>query len=210
MEQGTFRSRPADIILINGQGEELDVISLKIGGKKETYRWVDYNILPDTPVNFQLTYPRTSYARQLVMKINDDTYRIDRLPILLYKFILMKKLSILLLTYITVPDSAFAQHKVIEESGKKPAWVYGAQSGYVIGMATAGNVEEARDMAMNSIREQITESVAVHITSVSQDMVREIISGNKTQFDEEYQRMTKTQTGKRDYLKGISPGRIES
>jgi hypothetical protein len=82
MEQGAFRSRPADLILINGQGEELDVISLKIGGRKETYRWVDYNILPDTPVNFQLTYPRTSFARQLVMKINDNTYRIDRLPIL--------------------------------------------------------------------------------------------------------------------------------
>lgn len=116
---------------------------------------------------------------------------------------------ILLFFVVFIPFCLSGQHKVIDESGKKPGWVYGAQSGYVIGMATAGNVEEARDKAMNSVREQITESVAVHVTSVSKDMVREIMSGNSSQLSSEYERMTQTQTGKRDYLKGISPSRID-
>lgn len=118
-----------------------------------------------------------------------------------------KYLSVLILL---LPSLLMAQYKVVDESGKKPKWVAGMQSGYVIGLGTAGSMEEARDKAMNNVREQITESVAIHVSSVSKDMVREIMMGNKSNISSEYERLTATQTGKRDYLKGIAPSRIDA
>lgn len=80
-EQEVFKSRPSHITLINSQGEELKMITLSVGSKTESYLPINYTILTDTPVAMQCTFPRTSYVRQLVLKINDNTYRLDRLPI---------------------------------------------------------------------------------------------------------------------------------
>lgn len=120
----------------------------------------------------------------------------------------MKKITLILVLGV-LPMLIFAQKKVTEQSGKKPDWVYSTQSGYVIGLGSGSTIEDARDKAMNNVREQITESVAVHVSSVSQDLVREIMMDNKSEISSEYERLTSTQTGKRDYLKGISPSRID-
>jgi hypothetical protein len=72
---------PDFIKLINGQGEEIKMKSLRIGNRKENYSRIIYTILPDTPVEMECIYPKNDYVRQLVMKINDNIYRLDRLPL---------------------------------------------------------------------------------------------------------------------------------
>lgn len=114
-------------------------------------------------------------------------------------------LSVLLFSFA----DTFGQMKVVESSGKKPDWVGSLQSGFVIGTATAPTQKEAQQLAMASVRKQIVESVAVQISSVSKSLVQELMEGKESKMSSSYQRMTSTQTGKRDFLKGISPSRIE-
>jgi hypothetical protein len=75
------KTDPDFIKLINGQGEEIKMQSLRIGNRTETYRHITYTILPDTPVEMECIFPNNQYIRQLVMKINDNIYRLDRLPL---------------------------------------------------------------------------------------------------------------------------------
>lgn len=76
-----IKTDPDFIKLINGQGEEIKMKSLRIGNRKESYSRIIYTILPDTPVEMECIYPKNEYVRQLVMKINDNIYRLDRLPL---------------------------------------------------------------------------------------------------------------------------------
>lgn len=67
--------------LINGNGEEFKPQSVSIGNKMEKYINIHYTILPDTPTVMRCVFPVVSYARQWVVTANDNTYKIDRLPL---------------------------------------------------------------------------------------------------------------------------------
>ncbi|MBU2650753.1 MAG: hypothetical protein KKA81_07450 [Bacteroidetes bacterium] len=102
-----------------------------------------------------------------------------------------------------------AQFKVTESSGKKPDWTGGLEKNYIIGIGNGPGIDVARDKAMLDVKNQIVTSVADYISS-STDFYTKEISANK--FSELYQSYTneiKSQSGKRDYLQGISASRIE-
>lgn len=72
---------PRIVKVINDQGEEIEMEALTIGNKESTWSNIEYSILPGTPVTMKCVYPRISYVRQLVMQVNKNTYRLDRLPL---------------------------------------------------------------------------------------------------------------------------------
>lgn len=114
-----------------------------------------------------------------------------------------------ILAFLVFSLPTHAQYKVVEESGKQPAWVSGVKGGFIIGLGTDMEMEKARDKAMNNVREQITESVAVHVSSIAEDVVKEVMAGDESSYLSSFERNTQTETAKRDYLKGISPSRID-
>ncbi len=122
---------------------------------------------------------------------------------------MMKIIFSFLLVFFVIASPSYAQYKVVEESGKRPAWVSGLQGGFVIGLGTDMEMDKARDKAMNNVREQITESVAVHVSSIAEDAVKEVMAGDESWFSSSFERNTQTETAQHDYLKGISPSRID-
>lgn len=114
-----------------------------------------------------------------------------------------------LLVFLVLAFPSYAQYKVVEESGKRPDWVSGLQGGFVIGLGSDMEMDKARDKAMNNVREQITESVAVHVSSIAEDAVKEVMAGDESWYSSSFERNTQTETAQRDYLKGISPSRID-
>lgn len=73
---------PRYMKLINGKGEEFKPQSVSIGNKKEKYININYTILPDTPTAMRCVFPVVSYARQWIITANDNTYKIDRIPLI--------------------------------------------------------------------------------------------------------------------------------
>lgn len=114
-----------------------------------------------------------------------------------------------ILAFLVFSMPISAQYKVIDGSGKQPAWVSGVKGGFIIGLGSDMDMEKARDKAMNNVREQITESVAVHVSSIAEDVVKEVMAGDESSYISSFERNTQTETAKRDYLKGISPSRID-
>ncbi len=119
-------------------------------------------------------------------------------------------IPLLLLTcMMTLPLQA--QVRKLDDSGKKPQWAENAmEKGFIIGMSQGGNLKEAKEQAMLDVREQITEAVAVHVQSVSTNMIREMVHNQKSDLSSAFTQETTTQTAKRDYLAGISPSKAEA
>jgi hypothetical protein len=117
--------------------------------------------------------------------------------------------TILSLALLLLPFVMMAQTKVVDASGKKPEWVSSMSTGYIIGRGSGPDMKTAQEKAMNDVRRQITESVAVHVKSLSQSMVNQLMMEEKTELTSEFNRVTSTRTGKRDFLKGISPSRVD-
>ena len=117
------------------------------------------------------------------------------------------RLTMIILTLL--PLLVYPQFKQLEKSGKKPGWVNELREGYIIGHGRGQTLDIAKDQAMLDVRRQISEAVAIHVKSVSESLVRELILNEKTSMASEFEEMTQTQTGKRDYLMGISASRVE-
>ncbi|MGM0565361.1 MAG: hypothetical protein ACQESX_01275 [Bacteroidota bacterium] len=81
-EEQLIKTGPRLMKLINGEGEEFKPQSVSIGNKKEKYININYTILPETPTVMRCVFPVVSYARQWVVTANDNTYKIDRLPLI--------------------------------------------------------------------------------------------------------------------------------
>ncbi len=81
-EEQSIKTGPRLMKMINGKGEELKPESVTIGNKKQKYSNIEYTILPDTPTDMKCVFPVSSYARQWAITANDNTYKIDRLPLI--------------------------------------------------------------------------------------------------------------------------------
>lgn len=120
----------------------------------------------------------------------------------------MKKLILnILLASLFV--AGYSQSKVVEESGKKPSWVNAMRDGYVIGSGTASDVESAKEEAFLKVKSQINAAVAENINTTTQLYNEEVTADNLSSLYEKFSSMTTTQTGKRDFLHGVSPSKVE-
>ena len=115
----------------------------------------------------------------------------------------------LLFLVIAMPHAA-AQEKILEKSGKKPQWVNSVEKGYIIEMGKGLTADEARDKAMERVRESIIRSVAEQITATSAQSTVETRTGNKYQVSGDYASAILTRTAKMPFVKGISASRAEA
>ena len=103
-----------------------------------------------------------------------------------------------------------AQVRKLDDSGRKPDWAENAmEKGYIIGMSQGSTLQEAKDKAMLDVREQVTEAVAVHVKSVSRNMIREVVHNEQSDLTSSFSEETTSQTARRDYLAGVSPSKAE-
>lgn len=111
---------------------------------------------------------------------------------------------------LCVPFSNFAQIKKLDDSGRQPDWAENTLAqGYIIGVSSAPNLEKARDKAILDVKKQITEAIAVQLTTVSSSMINELIVNEESSISSNYQRETQSQSAKRDFLMGISASKVD-
>jgi len=115
----------------------------------------------------------------------------------------------LLLLMITASPCLMAQEKVMEKSGKKPAWVNTVEKGYIIEMGKGLTADEAKDKAMEKIRESIIRSVAEQITATASQSTVETRTGNNFQLTADYKSAILTRTATLPFVKGISASKAE-
>jgi hypothetical protein len=120
------------------------------------------------------------------------------------KYILMKKLTVVfLLTLFGIV--AYTQPKVLEKSGRKPAWINGIEKDFIIVSGSGATINEAQNSALIIIKERIVSSVADNVKATSTMQTTET-NTNKTvhSFFETYSSQVTSQSGKVPYLQGIS------
>jgi len=116
----------------------------------------------------------------------------------------MKKLTVLfLLTLIGLV--AYTQPKVMEKSGRKPAWINGIEKDFIIVSGSGATINEAQNSALMIIKERIVSSVADNVKATSTLQTSET-NTNKTvhSFFETYSSQVTSQSAKVPYLQGIS------
>lgn len=121
----------------------------------------------------------------------------------------MKKIFLLssLLIFVLV---SMAQVRVTDRSGRKPSWVNGLETGYIIGSGTADNITQAQKNALNMIKRRIVTAVAENVRSSSELRIEEQTVNNKVNlFLENFAVETKTESADVPFLKGISLSKAE-
>ncbi|MCX6309698.1 MAG: hypothetical protein NTY32_13020 [Bacteroidia bacterium] len=123
----------------------------------------------------------------------------------------MKKYTLLLIVLISPLLSLVAQDKVLEKSGKQPAWLNNLEKDFIIASGTGLTIQEAQEKALTVVREQIVGSVAVNVKTKTESSQAESIT-NKTvaSFLEKFSSQTSTESSKVPFLQGISLSKVES
>jgi len=121
----------------------------------------------------------------------------------------MKKISIFALFLFCLSTAVLAQFKVVEVSGKKPDWTMSMERGSIIGIGSGLTIEDAKANALVNVKAQIVTSVADFISASSVSKSEEITADKFTQLYQSYSDVITTQSGKRDYLQGISAAKVD-
>ncbi len=123
---------------------------------------------------------------------------------------IMGPLTICLLTCLTLFFSmeAYTQEKILEKSGKKPDWINSTQKDYIIESGKGVSIDEAKELAMLNVKENIVKSIAEKITSTSEIKMREERQGNSYQVSGNYQSVIQSKTDDLPFIKGISLNRV--
>jgi len=116
----------------------------------------------------------------------------------------MKKLAVVFLLTLS-GIVAYTQPKVLEKSGRKPAWINGIEKDFIIVSGSGATINEAQNSALMIIKERIVSSVADNVKATSTMQTSET-NTNKTvhSFFETYSSQVTSQSGKVSYLQGIS------
>lgn len=123
----------------------------------------------------------------------------------------MKKYSILLIVLIAPLLSLLAQDKVLEKSGKQPAWLNNLEKDFIIASGTGLSIQEAQDKALTVVREQIVGSVSVNVkTKTESSQAESVTNKTVTTFLEKFASQTSTESSKVPFLQGISLSKVES
>jgi len=115
----------------------------------------------------------------------------------------------LLILMISAFQGLFAQFKVDETSGKRPDWTNSMERGYIIGIGNGLTMEEAKDNAIINVKAQIVTSVADFISASTSSTTEEITADKFSKLYQTYSEQISTQSGKRDYLQGISAAKVD-
>lgn len=104
-----------------------------------------------------------------------------------------------------------AQEKVIDKSAKKrPVWASGSAQDYVIGFATAADLETAKNQALEDVRKQIIRAVAENVAFASEGSTKQRMENSDiTMFVDNFESKYKTQAATLPYITGISSSKIE-
>lgn len=116
----------------------------------------------------------------------------------------LSAICISLLIMIMAAANSHAQDKVIEKSGKKPAWVNSVEKGYIIEMGHAATADEAKERAMLQIKESMIRSVADLVSSSSTMNSVVKMTNNKSQITDDFTSAIRSRTAKMPFIKGIS------
>lgn len=119
----------------------------------------------------------------------------------------MKKILFFFCTVI-FPLSLLAQFSVTDKSGKKPNWTMSMEKGFIVGIGNGTAVEDAKENAMINVKAQITTAVADHISSTSVSKTTEITANKLNELYQSFSNVITTQSGKRDYLQGVSASNV--
>ncbi len=119
----------------------------------------------------------------------------------------MKKIIIFLCT-VVFPLTLLAQYSVSDKSGKKPDWTMSMEKGFIVGIGNGIAVEDAKDNAMVNVKAQITTAVADFISSTSVSKTTELTANKLNELYQSFSNVITTQSGKRDYLQGVSASNV--
>jgi len=117
-----------------------------------------------------------------------------------------------LVLFILIPFVAcMAQTRVVESSSRRtPDWVHGLEKDYIITVGTGNTIQEAQQDALNMVREDIVNSVAVNVQTESEMYTEETnLNNNVSTYLEEFATTTTTASGPVSYLQGITLSQVE-
>lgn len=123
----------------------------------------------------------------------------------------MKK-ALYIIALILTPALSMAQMKVIESSERKaPSWIGASGANYIVANAQAATMEEAKSAALDNVKKQIIEAVALNIKNESSQTTSQTSSagGNIDQFKEQFDSRFATQAAKLPFVKGITLAKAE-
>ena len=118
------------------------------------------------------------------------------------------KRTIFFLCTVIFPLSLIAQYSVSDKSGKKPDWTMSMEKGFIVGIGNGMAVEDAKENAMVNVKAQITTAVADFISSSSVSKSTEITANKLNELYQSFSNVITTQSGKRDYLQGVSASNV--
>lgn len=121
----------------------------------------------------------------------------------------MRKLAVIFMACLTGCAFACAGEKVVDDSGKKPKWLYAAEKEYIIVSAESANLEEAKEKAMLHVKKNILASIAENVRSTSNIDTREQGVNGKYTILENYESAIETKSALIPFLSEVSITKAE-
>lgn len=121
----------------------------------------------------------------------------------------MRKVCILIAAFLTTWAYACAGEKVVDDSGKRPKWLYAAEKEYIIVSAESANLEEAKDKTMLQVKKHILASIAENVKSTANLNTREQGVNGKYTILENYESAIETQSALIPFLSEVSITKAE-
>ena len=120
----------------------------------------------------------------------------------------MRKL--LMLALLVVPVVAMAQMKIVESSERKtPQWVGSTSKDVFVVTASAPSIDEAKELALQEVKKQIIEAIALHVTSETNiTMSQTTTQGDNVDLNQQLESKFETHAAKLPFVKGISLSKV--
>jgi hypothetical protein len=119
----------------------------------------------------------------------------------------MKQLTLTLLLFAWF--TSMAQVTVEERSGKKPSWVDGLISDYIIVVGSASTIQDAQQNALSMVKERIVSAVAENVQTSSELRVEESTRNNISTYLQNFATTTTTTSGPVPFLQGVSLSKVD-
>lgn len=111
---------------------------------------------------------------------------------------------------ISISVFGFSKEKIVDRSGKEPKWLNDLKEGYIITSAKSDDIETAKDKCILRVKEQIVNSISENVRSKTELNTSEVtVNKQISTFLESYSSSTKGETGKTDFVQGISITKVE-
>jgi len=114
--------------------------------------------------------------------------------------------SLLICLMITFSLFASAKgEKVVDRSHKKtPEWVNSMQSGYIIATVAGRSIDEARNGAMEQVKQQIITSIALHIEGETSRSISQYETNDRIEAEVQFKQEIRTRTANIPFIHNIS------